>query len=458
MADLIDENQIPAGARNVWGFSAANAVAFQITLGAPTVLYAMSLGASATVLGLITALTPLLSIFQIPAAYFMARVGYRRFILAGWGLRNLFVAAIAVLPLLVFLDAPTKLVALLSCLFAFNLLRGIASGAWLPWISDIIPEPVRGRFLSHDQTFQQSGSLVALLVASLTLGGSHVAPGQYSVAFFISMVAGFVSLAFINRVPETGVAPLPSSQINQPVPWRAIISFPPFRRLVLFNVLYQFAIGSLSVFSVAFLRDSPQYGYTSGQILLASSSAFLGAMVSVQIVGRVIDRTGSRPILRAALALYSLLLAGWAALAGGLVPAHIAALLIPGLFFGYGVATGNFNIANLRLTMSTMPPTGRNHFFAYYTVITSLSLGFAPILWGLLIDALTHGDRLRVPTMAGFHLGPFAVYFLSLFVCALVALLAVGRLREEKSVPMDHLFREISLALGLKRLAKMIQR
>ncbi len=458
MADSADANQIPPGARNVWGFSVANAVAFQITLGAPTVLYAMSLGASATVLGLITALTPLLSIFQIPAAYFMARVGYRRFILAGWGLRNLFVAAIAVLPLLVFLDAPTKLVALLSCLFAFNLLRGIAAGAWLPWISDIIPEPVRGRFLSHDQTFQQSGSLTALLVSSFTLGGNLVQPWQYSVAFFISMVAGFVSLAFINRVPETGVAPLPSSQINQPVPWRAIVAFPPFRRLVLFNMLYQFAIGSLSVFSVAFLRDSPQYGYTSGQILLASSSAFLGAMVSVQIVGRVIDRTGSRPILRAALALYALLIGGWVTLAGHLVPEHIAALLIPGLFFGYGVATGNFNIANLRLTMSTMPPTGRNHFFAYFTVITSLSLGFAPILWGLLIDALIHGDRLRLPVALGFQFGPFTVYFLGLFFSTLIALLSIGRLKEERSVPMDHLFREISLALGLKRLAKLIQR
>jgi MFS family permease len=458
MAALSDDNQIPHGARNVWGFSAANAVAFQITLGAPTVLYAMSLGASATVLGLITALTPLLSIFQIPAAYFMARVGYRRFILAGWGLRNVFVAAIAVLPLLVFLDAPTKLVALISCLFAFNLLRGIAAGAWLPWISDIIPEPVRGRFLSHDQTFQQTGSLVALLVASVTLGGSHVHPWQYSAAFLLSAIAGIVSLVFINRVPETGAAPLPSSQINQPVPWWAIISFPPFRRLVLFNILYQIAIGSLSVFSVAFLRDSPQYGYTSGQILLASSSAFLGAMVSVQVIGRVIDRTGSRPILRAALALYSLIIAGWAGLAGNLVPEHIAALLIPGLFFGYGVATGNFNIANLRLTMSTMPPTGRNHFFAYYTVITSLSLGFAPIVWGLLIDALTHGDRLRVPSAVGFRFGPFAIYFLLLFVCALTALLSIGRLKEERSVPLDHLFREISLALGLKRLAKLIQR
>ena len=453
-----DLQQIPGGAKNVWGFSFANAIAFQITLGAPTVLYAMSLGASATVLGLITALTPLLSIFQIPAAYFMARVGYRRFILAGWGLRNIFVAAIAVIPLLVFLDAPTKLVALLSCLFAFNLLRGIASGAWLPWISDIIPEPVRGLFLSRDQTFQQTGSLLALLVASVTLGGKQVAPWQYSVAFVISMIAGFVSLAFISRVPETGATPLPSAQTNQPVPWRAILAYPPFRRLVLFNVLYQFAIGSLSVFSVAFVRDSPQYGYTSGQILLASASAFLGAMISLPVVGRVIDRTGSRPILRAALALYALLIAGWALLAGGLVPAHIAALLIPGLFFGYGVATGNFNIANLRLTMSTMPPLGRNHFFAYFTVITSLSLGFAPILWGLLLDALAHRDAVHAVQPAGFHFGAFTVYFLLLFVSALVALLSIGRLDEEKSAPLDHLFREISLALGLKRLAKMIQR
>lgn len=458
MESPIDENQIPPGAKNVWGFSFANAVAFQITLGAPTVLYAISLGASATVLGLITALMPLLSIFQIPAAYFMARVGYRRFILAGWGLRNIFVAAIAVLPLLGFLDAPTKLVALMSCLFAFNLLRGIASGAWLPWISDIIPEPVRGRFLSRDQTFQQTGSLVALLVAAAALGGLHVKPWQFSIAFLISMIAGFVSLAFINRVPETGVEPVSSVQSSQPVPWRAIVSYPPFRRLVLFNALYQFAIGSLSVFSVAFVRDSPQYGYTSGQILLASASAFLGAMITLPVVGRVIDRTGSRPILRAALALYALLIAGWALLAGGLVPNPVAALLIPALFFGFGVATGNFNIANLRLTLTTMPPTGRNHFFAYFTVITSLSLGCAPILWGLLIDALAHRDAALAEHPSGFHLGAFTVYFLLLFVSTLIALLSIGRLDEKKSAPLDHLFREISLALGLKRLAKMMHR
>ena len=58
----------PAGATNANWFSMFNAVSFQITLGSPMILYAKSIGATATVLGIIAALTPLLTIAQIPAA------------------------------------------------------------------------------------------------------------------------------------------------------------------------------------------------------------------------------------------------------------------------------------------------------------------------------------------------------------------------------------------------------
>ena len=53
-----------------------------------------------------------------------------------------------------------------------------------------------------------------------------------------------------------------------------------------------------------------------------------------------------------------------------------------------GVANANYSLANTRLIMATMPALGRNHFFAYFTVVTSLGLGFSPILWGVGIDAL----------------------------------------------------------------------
>src|SRR5438093_11011509 len=125
----------PRGFHNAFLFSAFNALAFQIVLGSPMILYAKSLEASATVLGIIAGMMPLLVIFQIPAAAHINRVGYRRFVLGGWSIRVLFIFAMALVPLLgAFLNPANCLGLLLALLFCFNLSRGISSCAWLPWI------------------------------------------------------------------------------------------------------------------------------------------------------------------------------------------------------------------------------------------------------------------------------------------------------------------------------------
>ena len=64
----VTEPHFPLGMRNAFFFSAFNALSFQIVLSSPMVLYAKTLGASATVLGIIAGMMPLLVIFQIPAA------------------------------------------------------------------------------------------------------------------------------------------------------------------------------------------------------------------------------------------------------------------------------------------------------------------------------------------------------------------------------------------------------
>jgi MFS family permease len=130
-----------------------NAVSFQIMMGAPIIVFAKSLGASSTALGIIAAFTPLMTVFQLPAAQHLERHGYRRFVLMGWGTRTVLIFVVTAIPLAGFLDNTSKLAALLVVLFFFNLLRGISSAAWLPWITQLIPEHVRGRFLSIDQFF-----------------------------------------------------------------------------------------------------------------------------------------------------------------------------------------------------------------------------------------------------------------------------------------------------------------
>ena len=90
---------LPAELSNAYVFALFNALSFQIVLGSPMVLYAKSLNASSTVVGLITGMMPLLVIFQIPAAAYIGRVGYKRFVYAGWGMRVLFICAIALVPI-----------------------------------------------------------------------------------------------------------------------------------------------------------------------------------------------------------------------------------------------------------------------------------------------------------------------------------------------------------------------
>src|ERR1044071_4418377 len=128
---------------------------------------------------------PLPVIFQIPAASHINRIGYRRFVLAGWSTRVLFIFAMALVPLAGFLNQSNRLALLLALLFCFNLSRGISSCAWLPWITLLVPAEMRGRYLARDAGVQNLASFVTSLIAAATLAG-QTQPWQFSIIFVFS--------------------------------------------------------------------------------------------------------------------------------------------------------------------------------------------------------------------------------------------------------------------------------
>src|SRR5882672_4188970 len=195
----------PPGLHNAFLFSTFNALSYQIVLSTPMVLYAKTLRASATVLGIIAGMMPLLVIFQIPAANYIPRVGFKRFVYAGWGTRVLFIFVMALVPLAGgFLDALNRLGLMLILLFCFNLSRGISSCAWLPWITALVPESLRGKYLTRDAATQNACSFVTFLIAATVLSGE---PGQWQFAalFAFSAVMGAISLSFLKRIPDVDI-------------------------------------------------------------------------------------------------------------------------------------------------------------------------------------------------------------------------------------------------------------
>jgi MFS family permease len=400
----------PPGVTNANWFSFYNAVSFQIVLGSPMILYAKQLGATATLLGVIASLTPLLTIFQIPAAYHLQRFGYRRFVLAGWSTRNLCVFAVVGVPLLGFLSDGWKLGLVVACLFVFNLLRGITSGAWLPWLTEILPEEIRPRFLARDQRFLQTGSLAALLFCGLTLQ-KESQPWEFSLVFLFSAIGGAVSLRYLSRVPDVKKAETLKKSGTR-VPWLEIVTYPPFARLVGFNLLLTFATGSLAVFTVAFLKGA--VGMGENHILFLLSMSFIAGVGSLDWVGRRLAVHGSKRILSWGMLLYLGVVAGWTALALGVIAPSVVAILI--IFAGSGIAGASINLANSHLIMRVMPQMGRSHFFAFYSVITSLGLGVTPIFWGAFLDAL---GGIHFHFGGGLEWNRYSIYFAALL--ALVA-------------------------------------
>jgi hypothetical protein len=162
----------------------------------------------------------------------------------GWSMRTALIFVIAMTPSMHFLDNRLKLVGLLILLLVRNVLRGIFSAAWMPWMAHLISDELRGRFISVDQFFMYTGSLISLLVSALVISGG-ANPLEYSVLFLIAAIGGIVTLGFVTRTPDSAA----SAAIRvsaQNVLWRQMLRYAPFRTLLIFNLIYGAVAGSLA--------------------------------------------------------------------------------------------------------------------------------------------------------------------------------------------------------------------
>lgn len=437
-------DKFPPGLNHAFLFATFNALSFQIVLGSPMVLYAKTLGASATVLGIITGMMPLLVIFQIPAANYIGRVGYKRFVYAGWGTRVMFIFAISLVPVLTFLRSDTKLALILFLLFIFNLSRGISSCAWLPWIASLVPASIRGKYLAADQAFIGVASCLAFVISAFCLGDNPRSV-QFGLIFFISAINGAISLQFLKRIPDV---PLPEEvrTSRQPVPWMAMMKYPPFRRLLIMNLGWSAAYGGMSAFTIAYLKA--QTSMSEGTILLVSSVFFLGGTFSLWF-GRRLDRVGSKPVMLFASILALAILALWVLLAGRVLSPDPRLILL--LQFSLGLGAAVFNMSNVRLTMIVTPEMGRNHFFALYSVVANLSLGLSPVLWGIIIDLFRDFDR----TWQGFSLNRFSIFFLGASVMFLITGWLKLKLEEPAATNIESLVREMFISSPQRLIARV---
>ncbi|MEY2407930.1 MAG: hypothetical protein QOF48_600, partial [Verrucomicrobiota bacterium] len=378
-----------------------------------------------------------------------SRVGYKRFVYAGWGIRVAFIFAMGLVPFAGgFLDAPTRLVLMLALLFGFNLSRGISSAGWLPWISSLVPAPVRGRYLARDAAFVNVACFASCLMSAVGLGTAPH-PWRFAMLFAFSAVMGAVSLFFLKRIPE-GIPPDEESRSGGRVPWLAMLRFAPFKKLLVMVLGWGVAYGGMQAFTVVYLKSAA--GMNEGAVLLVTSIFFAGGLSSLWFLGSRLDGLGSKPVLTFSFAVWLVLLAGWTLLAGGALPGSLPLLLALQFFMGLFAAL--VQMSNTRLVMAIAPVMGRNHFFALFSVVASVTQGLAPIGWGVMIDAIgaRHG------TWLGLDWNGFTIFFAIVGVVFVITLALARRLEEPEAASLEKLIREILIESPQRFLVRLWQR
>ena len=442
------QSQMPAGIGNAYAFQVFNTISFSIVVGMPMVLFFKHLGASATILGIVIALPALLNILQIPAAPLVDKVGYRAFVLRGWTTRSFIILGMAVVAFLPSkIDRTTRIALMLFLLFVYNASRGFSVCGFLPWITQLIPESLRGRYLARDQM----ANALALLG---TMAGTAVfvkqAPGTaaFGWMFLVGFIAGMVSLWFLARMPDT---PVPAqSRSTGPVPWRAMALHPPFYRLLAFNIVVLIALAGSGVCWVPLLRDV--HGFQAWQFLAMVALYSAGAALTLWGFGALADRVGSKPLLGASGIIIVLHFILFGAIASGVVAPTLGVIILLQSSAALGVAL--LTLPNTRLLMAVAPEMGRSHFFALFSVVTSLTAGIFPVLWGLIVDSLA-GWKFRWGIV---ELNQFSVCYALIIVTYLIAQIYRARLVEPKAMPTDVFLHELIVKTPSRALSRLFTR
>jgi hypothetical protein len=400
-------------------YSFFNTITWQMGLGTPLLIFAEKIGASSGQIGLLASLVLLLTPLQILSTALLPIIGYKRLMLAGWGIRTFMLLTPIVIAGLAWCDGPRGWMpaALVATIFGFCLFRSIALVANLPWFYDIIPSEVRGRYFSSESSMVGTASILIMIVSAATFTVLPIFPAlalQYVFAVSGSVWSWFALL----KLPDS-TKPHPSSLavILGAVP-RLVFVRSDFSRYFGLSLGYWIITAPINTFITYHLVAEVQI--SSGWIMTLEILRYVGMVFAAQWIHRRIDGVGARPYMLISLVLYMSVAVYWLVRLNG----HLdnAAGLI-GSYLLLGIAATTWAVGNSKYLPKIAQSRAHAILFAVYGSGTALSGGLATLAWG----AWMHPGGARTGLD---HYG-----FLALFACLLVGAGLISLLLTRKPEP-----------------------
>ncbi len=409
-------------ARLLW-FSLFNALSFEILGGQILVLFARQVGASLMQIGVLASLMPFASTIQLAVAPLVNRFGPKAIMLTGWTARTVVAVFLLVVPAAAARYGPAGATnALLGIIGLFCLFRALGMSSWLPLLQEIVPVGLRGEFVGRLEVLRHVSIIAASLLTALYLLGTRDL-GPFLHVLAVGVVTAAVGLAFLSGLPHV---PPSNAPVDREFFRTALdpLRSRDFRRYLAFSASLRFAAAALPSFIILFLRDRLHMG--PSRVLFLTTIGSVGAALTLLVWGRLVDRHGSKRVLRFGILGMAASTLLWAAIGPGhrwVTAAVAVAALVQGTV-GSGLV-----VAIMQMELGLVPRENREHYVAATITLAGIAAGISPILGGALLHALED---------VSWQLGPVAmdayrVYFLATAGAFLVPLALHRRLPAGKT-------------------------
>ena len=416
--------------------------------------FALELGASPFLIGVLAAIPFLSQLAQVPAVLLIERWRQRRKIavLVVWAAR-LLILSLSLLPW--FLDGSTALWVLVAAQIAITLFGAMAGCTVNSWFHQLLAGEDLGALYAQRLFW----SVVLASLGALLAG--HIVehwPGSdrlhaYSVNFALAGVAGFVGIYFLSRVPEPVMA-----RTGPPRPIFAMLRAPladqNFRRLIVFMGAWNFASNLAAPFLTVYLLKQLGYGLDTVTALWAGSQ--MANALTLYAWGQLSDRLSNKGILATALPAYFGCLI---ALPMTVLPEpHLLTLpLLAVIHAVMGIASGGIGLASGNIGLKLAPQGSGTAYLAAVSLAGAAAAGLAALSGGALAEWFSARELAFVVQWSspaqetGFVALQFRHWeflFAIAFALGMYVLHALSRVREGKEISEREVMRSFVLEAG----------
>lgn len=381
-ADERLERSIPWIIKNGIGIQLMETMA----VGAFLTAFALKLGASNFIIGLLAAIPHLSQIAQLSAMYVIDRVPSRRkvYTWSGFVARPMFL----VIALSIFLPSDELALTVIIVAFMIRYVAGaFLSCAWNTWMRDLVPEDVMGRIFGERQKRMVGIGIIASLCAAgfIDLWNTFVPlPETYAfgIVYILAFLGGIYAVLASRHISDV-VQPRPAEHL--PLLSRLLepLRNENYRRLMAFLASWNFAINLAAPFFTVHMIKRMELDLFV--VIALATLSQLAAYLTVTRWGGIADRFSNKAVLRVCAPLFIASIFAWTFTTMPDVHAFTYPLLIL-IHMATGLANAGVGLASGNITLKLAPRGNAANYLATSSICSALAAGTATMVGGLTAD------------------------------------------------------------------------